>query len=208
MSLNYLATRFQCSLAVEHAGHALRRADRVRLRRSVRAGACWATSGPPLFEDVWSGGTITRLREELNAGGSKFCGDCSLKLPLKKDDAPPVRPVDAGRAALADVHRVHGRLQHLVQPGGVRAGDRHHAHAPGRHARFRAVPPHRSTKPAPRCSGSTSSTTARRSCTSAPWRCASTSRRAFRTSTSIRARTASRSPKSRPGVWSTPASTR
>ncbi len=46
--------------------------------------------------EVWGGGTITRLRGELNGGGSKFCGDCPLKLPLKKDDAPPVRPLDAG----------------------------------------------------------------------------------------------------------------
>jgi hypothetical protein len=45
---------------------------------------------------VWSGATITRLREELNAGGSKFCGDCPLKLPLKKGEVAPVRPIDAG----------------------------------------------------------------------------------------------------------------
>ena len=45
---------------------------------------------------VWSGATITRLREELNGGGSKFCGDCPLKLPLKKDDAAAIRPLDAG----------------------------------------------------------------------------------------------------------------
>ena len=46
--------------------------------------------------DVWSGPTVSTLRADLNAGGSKFCGDCPLKLPLKKDEAPPVRPVDAG----------------------------------------------------------------------------------------------------------------
>ena len=46
--------------------------------------------------EVWAGGTISRLREDLNAGGSKFCGDCPLKLPLKKDDRLVVRPVDAG----------------------------------------------------------------------------------------------------------------
>ena len=48
------------------------------------------------IREVWAGETITRLRDELNGGGSKFCGDCPLKLPLKKDDAPPVRPLDAG----------------------------------------------------------------------------------------------------------------
>jgi radical SAM family protein len=46
--------------------------------------------------DVWTGTVISKLRADLNAGGSKFCGDCPLKLPLKKDEAPPVRPVDAG----------------------------------------------------------------------------------------------------------------
>jgi hypothetical protein len=46
--------------------------------------------------DVWSGSTISTLREDLNAGGSKFCGDCPLKLPLKKDEVPVVRSLDAG----------------------------------------------------------------------------------------------------------------
>ena len=47
-------------------------------------------------QDIWTGATITSLREDLNKGGSKFCGDCPLKLPLRKDEAPPVRPLDAG----------------------------------------------------------------------------------------------------------------
>src|SRR3989449_848089 len=46
--------------------------------------------------DVWSGSTISTLREDLNAGGSQFCGDCPLKLPLKKDEVPVVRSLDAG----------------------------------------------------------------------------------------------------------------
>jgi hypothetical protein len=46
--------------------------------------------------EVWRGATITALREDLNGGGSKFCGDCPLKLPLKKDDTAVLRPVDAG----------------------------------------------------------------------------------------------------------------
>jgi hypothetical protein len=46
---------------------------------------------------IWTGTTIRTLREELNAGGSKFCGDCPLKLPLKKDDLPVTRPLDAGQ---------------------------------------------------------------------------------------------------------------
>lgn len=45
---------------------------------------------------VWTGPVVSRLREDLNAGGSTFCGDCPLKLPLRQDEAPPVRPIEAG----------------------------------------------------------------------------------------------------------------
>ena len=45
---------------------------------------------------VWTGPAVSALRADLNAGGSTFCGGCPLKLPLKKDDTPPVRPIDAG----------------------------------------------------------------------------------------------------------------
>jgi len=48
------------------------------------------------IHEVWSGPTVTALRADLNAGGSKFCGDCPLKLPLKKDEQPAARPIDAG----------------------------------------------------------------------------------------------------------------
>ena len=43
---------------------------------------------------VWTGATASALRLDLNAGGSKFCGDCPLKLPLKKEDMPPIRDVN------------------------------------------------------------------------------------------------------------------
>ncbi|HEY7288198.1 MAG TPA: radical SAM protein [Vicinamibacterales bacterium] len=95
MSLNFLATRFQCSWpwstlvllcdgrmvcgCADPYGH--RVLGDVR-RSSVR--------------DVWGGEIVTKLRGDLNAGGSTFCGDCPLKLPLKKDDAPTVRDVSAG----------------------------------------------------------------------------------------------------------------
>ncbi|OFW30532.1 MAG: hypothetical protein A3H97_05550 [Acidobacteria bacterium RIFCSPLOWO2_02_FULL_65_29] len=95
MSLNFLATRFRCSWpwdilvmlcdgrlvcgCADPYGH--------RVLGDARAST---------IRDVWTGPTITRLREDLNAGGSTFCGDCPLKLPLRKDEAPPVRPLDAG----------------------------------------------------------------------------------------------------------------
>ena len=44
--------------------------------------------------EVWRGETASALRRDLNAGGAKFCGDCPLKLPLKKDQAPPVRDLN------------------------------------------------------------------------------------------------------------------
>ncbi len=46
--------------------------------------------------DIWTGPVIAQLRADLNAGGSTFCGDCPLKLPLKKDQTPVARSVDAG----------------------------------------------------------------------------------------------------------------
>ena len=45
---------------------------------------------------VWTGEVASSLRRDIVNGGSKFCGDCPLKLPLKKDEAPPARSLDAG----------------------------------------------------------------------------------------------------------------
>ncbi len=45
---------------------------------------------------VWTGEVASSLRHDIVAGGSKFCGDCPLKLPLKKDEAPPARSLDVG----------------------------------------------------------------------------------------------------------------
>jgi hypothetical protein len=40
---------------------------------------------------VWTGERASALRRDLNAGGSTFCGDCPLKLPLAQDAVPPQR---------------------------------------------------------------------------------------------------------------------
>ncbi len=45
---------------------------------------------------VWTGEVAASLRRDIVNGGSKFCGDCPLKLPLKKDEAPPARDLDVG----------------------------------------------------------------------------------------------------------------
>ena len=46
---------------------------------------------------VWTGARAASLRSDLNAGGSSFCGDCPLKLPLADDVPPPQRSVDVPR---------------------------------------------------------------------------------------------------------------
>jgi MoaA/NifB/PqqE/SkfB family radical SAM enzyme len=95
VSLNYLATRFQCSwpwdiLVMLCDGRMVCGCADPYGRRVL--GDARATS----VTEAWTGPVITRLREDLNGGGSTFCGDCPLKLPLRKDEAPPVRPLDAG----------------------------------------------------------------------------------------------------------------
>ena len=95
MSLNFLASRFQCSwpwstLVMLCDGRLVCGCADPYGKR-VLGDARTAGIG-----DVWTGSTVAQLRADLNAGGSKFCGDCPLKLPLKKDEAPPVRPLDAG----------------------------------------------------------------------------------------------------------------
>jgi radical SAM family protein/iron-sulfur cluster protein len=44
--------------------------------------------------EVWTGDVAATLRRDLNGGGSTFCGDCPLKLPLGRDAAPPQRGLE------------------------------------------------------------------------------------------------------------------
>ena len=48
------------------------------------------------IHEVWTGPIVSALRADLNGGGARFCGDCPLKLPLKKDEQPVARSIDAG----------------------------------------------------------------------------------------------------------------
>jgi MoaA/NifB/PqqE/SkfB family radical SAM enzyme len=95
MSLNFLATRFQCTwpwttLVMLCDGRLVCGCADPYGKRVL--GDARAAS----IREVWSGPVVSSLREDLNGGGSKFCGDCPLKLPLKKDEPPVVRSVDAG----------------------------------------------------------------------------------------------------------------
>jgi hypothetical protein len=47
---------------------------------------------------IWQGEVAARLRADINQGGSSFCGDCPLKLPLGPGDPIPQR--DLGVAAI------------------------------------------------------------------------------------------------------------
>lgn len=90
MSLNYLATRFTCSwpwstLVLLCDGRVVCGCADPYARRVLGDARTSTISG------VWTGELAHALRRDLNAGGSKFCGDCALKLPLKKTDSPPQR---------------------------------------------------------------------------------------------------------------------
>jgi hypothetical protein len=95
VALNYLATRFRCSWPWDIL---------VMLCDGRIVCGCADPYGRRVLGDlrlssvreVWNGETISSLRDDLNHGGSRFCGDCALKLPLKKGQEPTVRGVDAG----------------------------------------------------------------------------------------------------------------
>jgi radical SAM family protein/iron-sulfur cluster protein len=94
MSLNYLATRFTCSWPWS---------TMVMLCDGRMVCGCADPYGKRVLGDmradsvsgIWTGERAATLRREINAGGSKFCGDCALKLPLKNEDQPPQRDVNA-----------------------------------------------------------------------------------------------------------------
>jgi MoaA/NifB/PqqE/SkfB family radical SAM enzyme len=95
VSLNFLATRFQCTwpwstLVMLCDGRLVCGCADPYGRRVL--GDARAAS----LHEVWTGPPVRALRSDLNRGGAAFCGDCPLKLPLGKDTAPVERAVDAG----------------------------------------------------------------------------------------------------------------
>jgi MoaA/NifB/PqqE/SkfB family radical SAM enzyme len=95
MSLNFLATRFQCTWPWSTL---------VMLCDGRVVCGCADPYGKRVLgnlressvRDAWSGPVVAALRADLNRGGSRFCGDCPLKLPLRKDEEPTVRSANAG----------------------------------------------------------------------------------------------------------------
>ncbi len=95
MSLNYQAERFTCSWPWSTA--ILLCDGRISCGCSdPYAKRVLGDTRAVSLAEVWRGPTATELREDINTGGSGFCGDCPLKLPLADDEAAPVRDLNVG----------------------------------------------------------------------------------------------------------------
>jgi hypothetical protein len=95
VSLNYLATRFTCSwpwstLVMLCDGRIVCGCADPYAKRVL------GDVRKESLADVWRGDRASMLRADLNGGGSAFCGDCPLKLPLEAGAVPPQRPLDVG----------------------------------------------------------------------------------------------------------------
>jgi Radical SAM superfamily/Iron-sulfur cluster-binding domain len=93
MSLNHLATRYKCSWPWSIAvllcdGRVVCGCADPYAKRVL------GDTRTSTLASIWTGPVASQLREELNGGGSNFCGDCALKLPLAPDEAPPQRALD------------------------------------------------------------------------------------------------------------------
>ena len=95
VSLNYLATRFQCTWPWSTL---------VMLCDGRIVCGCADPYGKRVLGDartasiseIWNDTRHQHAARDLNAGGSTFCGDCPLKLPLR-GEAPKERSLDVGR---------------------------------------------------------------------------------------------------------------
>lgn len=96
MSLNFQATRFQCTWPWEML---------VMLCDGRIVCGCADPYGQRVLgdarvasvEDIWRGSILRQLRKDMNAGGSEFCGDCALKRPLEPGEEPTIRSIEVGR---------------------------------------------------------------------------------------------------------------
>jgi len=93
MSLNYLATRYRCSWPWE-IGVMLCDGRMVCGCADPYAKRVLGDARTTSIANIWTGPTASQLRVDLNTGGSSFCGDCPLKLPLQADQQPPQRDLN------------------------------------------------------------------------------------------------------------------
>jgi MoaA/NifB/PqqE/SkfB family radical SAM enzyme len=93
MSLNFQASRFTCSWPWSTA--ILLCDGRISCGCSdPYAKRVLGDSRVSSLGEVWRGPTASGLRQDLNDGGSSFCGDCPLKLPLEPDEPAPIRDLN------------------------------------------------------------------------------------------------------------------
>ncbi|MEW6322893.1 MAG: radical SAM protein [Acidobacteriota bacterium] len=95
MSLNHLATRFTCSWPWS-IGVLLCDGRVVCGCSDPYAKRVLGDTRQASLAEIWRGPTATALRADLNAGGSSFCGDCPLKLPLADGEPAPQRDLNVG----------------------------------------------------------------------------------------------------------------
>ena len=93
MSLNYLATRYRCSWPWE-IGVLLCDGRMVCGCADPYAKRVLGDARTSSIADIWTGPVTSQLRADLNQGGSSFCGDCPLKLPVGPDDPVPQRDLN------------------------------------------------------------------------------------------------------------------
>ena len=93
MSENYLASRFTCSwpwttLVLLCDGRIVCGCADPYARRVL------GDARTDSISSIWHGQTMAMLRADLRRGGSTFCGDCPLKLPLEAGEPPPQRSME------------------------------------------------------------------------------------------------------------------
>src|SRR5436190_14335523 len=93
MSENYLATRYRCSWPWE-IGVMLCDGRMVCGCADPYAKRVLGDARTTSIAGIWTGETASQLRIDLNQGGSSFCGDCPLKLPIGPDEQPPQRDLN------------------------------------------------------------------------------------------------------------------
>src|SRR5262245_13989361 len=126
-------------VALDHAGHAMRRATRMRMCRSIR------TQGSGRCAWKLAARRVDRACRELAPRRfERRRLEILWRLPSEapsEEGRCPSGPTDrGGRPSIAFVYRVHSRVQYLLRGGMLCAGDRDHANATSRNARLRALP--------------------------------------------------------------------
>ena len=93
MSLNHLAERFTCSWPWSTA--ILLCDGRISCGcADPYAKRVLGDTRTTTLTQVWRGPLATEVREDINTGGSPFCGDCPLKEPLAEGQPAPVRDLN------------------------------------------------------------------------------------------------------------------